>query len=182
MQQSQNVACCFTTEVFIRSFFLQNSVRETQCRATRLTVHVPCRREAGSAFSTSKQQFTWRLRQNIWLRNTKLCISLRVTTAVGLHMVVVSCVLHRLVNSVRGRRWRSWLRHCATAEGPWFDSRPHYGPRVDSTSNRNEYQEYFMEGKGGRYVELTTLPPSRTNCLGIWEPQPPGTLTACPGL
>ena len=23
-------------------------------------------------------------------------------------------------------------------------SRSHYGPRVDSTSNRNEYQEYFL--------------------------------------
>jgi len=22
--------------------------------------------------------------------------------------------------------------------------RPHYGPRVDSASNRNEYQEYFL--------------------------------------
>jgi len=22
--------------------------------------------------------------------------------------------------------------------------RPHYGPGVDSTSNRNEYQEYFL--------------------------------------
>ena len=26
-------------------------------------------------------------------------------------------------------------------------SRPHYGPRVDSASNRNEYQEYFVEVK-----------------------------------
>jgi hypothetical protein len=28
--------------------------------------------------------------------------------------------------------------------------RPHYGPKVDSTSNRNEYHEYFLKGKGGR--------------------------------
>ena len=49
-------------------------------------------------------------------------------------------------------------------------------------SNRNEYQEYFLEGKGGRCVGLTTLPPSCTDCLEIWEPQPPGTLRACPGL
>jgi hypothetical protein len=25
--------------------------------------------------------------------------------------------------------------------------RPHYGPWVDSASNRNEYQEYFLEVK-----------------------------------
>ena len=43
-------------------------------------------------------------------------------------------------------------------EGRGFDSRcchwhfsltsfrPHYGPEVDSASNRNEYQEYFLGG------------------------------------
>jgi hypothetical protein len=36
-------------------------------------------------------------------------------------------------------------------EGQGFDSfRPYYDPGVDSASNRNEYQEYFLEGKGGR--------------------------------
>ena len=37
-------------------------------------------------------------------------------------------------------------------------------------------------GKGGRCVELTTLPPACADCLEIWEPQPPGTLRASPGL
>jgi hypothetical protein len=36
--------------------------------------------------------------------------------------------------------------------------RPHYGPGVDSASNRNEYQEYLLGSKGGRCVGLTTLP------------------------
>jgi len=27
---------------------------------------------------------------------------------------------------------------------------------VDSTCNRNEYQEYFLRGKGGRCLRLTT--------------------------
>jgi hypothetical protein len=53
---------------------------------------------------------------------------------------------------------------------------------VDSASNRNEYQEYFLGGKGGRCVGLTTLPPSGADCLEIWEPQPPGPLRACLGL
>ena len=53
---------------------------------------------------------------------------------------------------------------------------------VDSASNRNEYQEYFLMDKGGRCVGLTTLPPSCADCLEIWEPQPAGTLRVCPGL
>jgi len=40
----------------------------------------------------------------------------------------------------------------------------------------------FPGGKGGRCVGLTTLPPSCADCLENWEPQPPGTLRACPGL
>jgi hypothetical protein len=28
--------------------------------------------------------------------------------------------------------------------------RSHYGPGVDSVSNKNEYQEYFLGGKDGR--------------------------------
>ena len=79
-------------------------------------------------------------------------------------------------------------------EGRGFDSRlchwnfsltsfrPHCGPRVDSASNRNEYQEYFLGCIGGRCVRLTTLPPSCADCLEFYEPQPPGPLRACPGL
>ena len=75
-------------------------------------------------------------------------------------------------------------------EGSGFDSRcchwnfsltysfwPRYGCGVDSASNRNEYQEYFM----GVKAAVTTLPPSCAECLEIWE-QPTGTLWVCPGL
>jgi len=55
--------------------------------------------------------------------------------------------------------------------------RPHYGPGVDSASNRNEYQEYHLVVKGGR-----SLPPSCADCLEVWEPQIPGAHRACPGL
>ena len=76
-------------------------------------------------------------------------------------------------------------------EGRGFDSRWCHlhdpsgrtmAPGVDSASNRNEYQEYFMGSKGGRCMVLTNLPPSCAKCLEIWEPQPLGTLRACPGL
>jgi len=44
--------------------------------------------------------------------------------------------------------------------------RPYYGPEGDSL-----YQKcvpgIFRGGKVGRYVELTTLPPSYADCLGI---------------
>jgi len=53
-------------------------------------------------------------------------------------------------------------------------------------SNRNVYREYFLGVRGGRCVQLTTLPPSCADCLEIWEPQPPGTLSgpvqACNGI
>jgi hypothetical protein len=34
--------------------------------------------------------------------------------------------------------------------------------------------------KIGQCVRMTTLPPSCASCLQMWEPQSPGTLTACP--
>ena len=92
--------------------------------------------------------------------------------------------------------WRSWLGHCSTshkAEGfipdgvigifHWHNpSGRTMAPGVYSACNRNEYQEYFLGGKGSRCVGLTTLPLSGADCHKIWEPEPPGTLRACPGL
>jgi hypothetical protein len=37
-------------------------------------------------------------------------------------------------------------------------------------------------GKDGRCVRLTTSPPSLAECHEIWEPKPPGTPWATPGL
>jgi hypothetical protein len=46
------------------------------------------------------------------------------------------------------------------------------GPGVDSAPNKNEKQEYLLEGKGGQCVGLTALPPS---CVDLgdsnsWHP------------
>jgi len=62
--------------------------------------------------------------------------------------------------------------------------RSHHGPGVDSASNRNEYQEYFLGGKGGWCVGLTNLPPScavvvKSGNLNFLEPS--GPLQACNG-
>ena len=61
---------------------------------------------------------------------------------------------------------------------------PHYGPGVDSASNRNEYREYFLGGKGGRCVRLTALPPSwavvtKSGNLNFLESS--GSVQACNG-
>jgi len=49
--------------------------------------------------------------------------------------------------------------------------------RFQTSSTRN-----IPGGKGGRCVTLTTSPLSRAECHEIWEPKPPGTLWATPGL
>ena len=91
-----------------------------------------------------------------------------------------------------------WLRCCATnrkvagsmpagVTGFFVDIksfRSHCGPGVDSASNRNEYHEHFLGGKGGRCVRLTTLPPScavvvKSGNLNFLEPS--GPLQACKG-
>jgi hypothetical protein len=54
---------------------------------------------------------------------------------------------------------------------------PHYGPEVDSASNRNEYQGSSLGGKGGRCAGLTTLPPSCADCRKTLKPQPHGALS-----
>jgi hypothetical protein len=51
-------------------------------------------------------------------------------------------------------------------------------PTLKEMSTRN----ISWWSKDGWCVGLTTLLPSCADCLEIWEPQPPGTLRACPGL
>ena len=92
---------------------------------------------------------------------------------------------------VGGTRLSSWLGYRATylkddGSIPYFaftySFRPHCCPGVDSASKRNEYRDYFLGGKGGRCVVLTTLPPSRADCLEAWDFQPPATPRAYPDL
>ena len=59
---------------------------------------------------------------------------------------------------IQGAAVAQWLRYCATnrkvagsisagVSGFFIhinSFQPHYGPGVDSASNRNEYQEYFL--------------------------------------
>jgi len=52
---------------------------------------------------------------------------------------------------------------------------------IISASNGNEYQEFFMGGKGAWCVVLTTFPLSCADCLEMWKLQLPRILKACPG-
>ena len=78
------------------------------------------------------------------------------------------------------KQWRSWFRHCVTSRkaagsitdgviGIFHWHNP-LGRTVALGSTQlltNEYQKYFLGGKGGRCVGLTTLPPSCAHCLEI---------------
>jgi hypothetical protein len=72
---------------------------------------------------------------------------------------------------------RSWVR--VPMRWNFSSFQPHYGPGVDSASNRNEDQESSWEVKGGRRVSLTTLPLLWADCLdNVGHPQRLTTLWA----
>jgi len=87
---------------------------------------------------------------------------------------------------------RIWLRHCTTSRktAGWipdgvigfFHWHNPSGRTLPLRSIQPQQEWIFPQGKDGRCVGLTTVPPSYADCLEIWEPQPPGTLRACPGL
>ena len=103
---------------------------------------------------------------------TRLLLTSRTNTSEHTVAQLVEALRYKPEGRGFDSRWCHWILSLTSF-------RPHYDPGVDSASNRNEYQEYFLDGEGGWCVGLTTLPPSYADCLEIWDPQPPGTLNAC---
>jgi hypothetical protein len=82
--------------------------------------------------------------------------------------------------SIAGNRWRSWLRHCATSRKGFHWHNP-FGLTM-TLGSTSLLTEMSTRNSSCLCVGLTTLPPSCADCPEIWEPQPLGTLRACPGL
>jgi len=60
---------------------------------------------------------------------------------------------------------------------------PHCDPGVDSASNRNEYQEYFLGGKGGWCWQPYHLQvPIVLKCGSVKLMEPSGPVQACNGI
>jgi len=98
----------------------------------------------------------------------------------------------------RGKRWRSWLRHCGTSRktpgsipdfiiGIFIDT---ILPATLWLWGRLCLQQKWVPriflwggwgGKGGRYVRMKNLPHSCADCIEIREPQPPENFRANPG-
>jgi hypothetical protein len=54
---------------------------------------------------------------------------------------------HAVAQLVEALRYKPEGRGFYSRWGYWL--KPHYDPGVNSASNRNEYQEYFLRGGGG---------------------------------
>jgi len=81
-----------------------------------------------------------------------------VRDVIGIYGVVVIQMVIGYLLSMEGTAVSQWLRCCATnrkvagsipagVTGFFIDIKSfqsHYGPGVDSASDRNEYQEYFL--------------------------------------
>ena len=82
-------------------------------------------------------------------------------------LFVMSQMNHSFLNVHRGKR-NKWLHYMSGGSLVRYQVvsleffidiksfRFHYGPGIDSASNRNENQEHLVGGKGGRCVRLTT--------------------------
>jgi hypothetical protein len=114
----------------------------------------------------------------------------------GLHVCNMTHLISRhLFGNFNNTGMAQWLRRCAASRtvpgsiaggvtGFFSDISPSDRSMVlGSTqplvkiSTRN-----VPGGRGGRCVRLTTSPPLRAECHGIWEPKPPGTLWTTPDL
>jgi len=119
-------------------------------------------------------RFSW-----IWIEAWR-CAGIRVMTLVV--YISTAVLLHKVITYI-GTAVAQWLRCCATnrkfagsiaagISGFFIEIKSfwsHYGSGVDSASNRNEYQEYFLGVKeaGALGWQPTTI---LCRCHEIWVP------------
>jgi len=90
-------------------------------------------------------------------------------------VIVVFAVVHlveALIYNPEGHGFDSQSRNWNFSSTLYY--RPHYGPGVDSASNRKECQDYFL------WLRRGGLPVRLANSHNL--PQNPGALRPCPGL
>ena len=71
--------------------------------------------------------------------------------------------------------WWSWVRIPMV----WHNTSGHTMALGSTQTLTKVSTKNISLGKGGRCVQLTTLPPSRDDCLETWELHPPGAPWAC---
>jgi hypothetical protein len=59
---------------------------------------------------------------------------------------------------------------------------PYHGPGANAAPSENEYQEHFLVVKVAGAWDWQPHHLHVSNVMEIWEPKPPGTLWATPGL
>jgi len=88
---------------------------------------------------------------DMWGGGTGTCSFCRMVDDLQRSRMPIRC--GAMVEALEGRGFSSWRVHLQLT----FSFRSHCGPGVDSASNVNEHQEYFLwrGDKGGRCVGLT---------------------------
>ena len=107
-------------------------------------------------------------------------------------------IFHASTTDIRGMRWRSWLRHCATSRkvvgsipenviGIFHSHNPPgrtMALRLTQPVTEMSTRNISWGSKGSRCTGLTTLPPScavlKSGSLNLLEPS--GSLQACNGI
>jgi hypothetical protein len=98
------------------------------------------------------QEFSLTVSSTAVNTSTTYC-NIKELRTVPVEHIYVFRMIEELCYRPEGREFYSRLDHWDFSLAKLF--RPHYSPGVDSASNRNEYQKYFVRGKGGRSVWLT---------------------------
>ena len=113
----------------------------------------------GKNHSITRYKALWEKPQTVWRFGTQFAcreIKINIINTWGRGSAVGKLLHYKSEGRWIDFRWCHWNFLLTKS------FRSHYGPGVDSASNRNEYHEYFLGGKGGRCIRLTTLRPSCT--------------------